>query len=143
MRSFSLDNRAVVCPNASTMGFSTYRCKRGDFVRYQEEGVSKFGRSLGRVVCAHDKLENCTGFVCVVVPCETFTSAYVRWVSPAAITYISQTPIRVPCYLFGLQASTDDQWRTLNNKNAAALARRIDAGHWSEPSDNMLRRVGL
>lgn len=132
MRQFTLDDQVVKCPNSSTLGFSDWKCKRGDIVVFKEycqDGSynPRLGRSLGRITCAKDGLENCTGHICAIVPTESFNFAMIRWIDPNDVLEARNCPRRIPELFF-------QEWGPhVNNDVALRTAKEIDNGYWSEP----------
>ena len=157
MRKFRLDDKKVLCRNASGSGYSSWWCKRGNIIVYKRwyqgedafkkdrEWDTEMGRSLGRVISEHDGLENCTGHICCVVPNDTFTHCYVRWIDPADVMEVRYRPRIIPGMFFELGPDPRVPRWPENNSSALALALKIEEGWWSEPEEgkpNVEKRAG-
>ena len=151
MRAFQLDDKKVLCKNASGSGFSGWWCKRGNLIVYKRyhqgddafkkdrEWDTEIGRSLGRVICERDGLEPCTGHICCVVPGMAFTHCYIRWIDPTDVLEVRTSPKVIPGKFFGLTHLDPnfniDRWPQ-TNEDALKLAKTIEDGYWSEPEQS-------
>jgi len=84
------------------------------------------GRSLGRVICEKDGLEDCTGHIAALVPNETFAWVGIRWVDPADVVEVRVCPVKIPARFF---ATWDSR---MSNDAAQDIIREIDKGMWME-----------
>lgn len=73
------DNRATILPNATLLGSSTNKAKRGSWVHYEQDNNHHAARVVGRVHC-----EGKT-YLEVIAMDTAFTMAYVRWIEPACV----------------------------------------------------------
>jgi hypothetical protein len=82
-KDFTLDDKKVLLPNASTLGFGRHFAKRGDWLvfREQEGGILYYGRSVGHVVCESKH------WIYAAALLSDLQGLMVRWVDPALVTY--------------------------------------------------------
>jgi hypothetical protein len=82
-------NAKTYLPNASTIGYGKYRAESGDFVSFTVAPDDvRYGRVVGRVAeTAEDGLEDCAGFLEVVMLGSTLDFAARNWVDPKDVTY--------------------------------------------------------
>ena len=141
MRKFQLDDQVIKCRESSTSGFSTWKCKRGNILVFKEwcdhAYSPRLGRSLGRVICGRDGLEDCTGHICVVVPNESFTHMLVQWIDPADVTQVFRCPQSVPGRFFSISQDPAIPGWPLTNDSALEMAEKIEKGYGMEPPDNL------
>lgn len=146
MRKFTLDNRGVRCHPSVTLGYAKWIAKRGDIIVFKEHyedgsGESLMGRSLGRLASVEkDGLEDCKGWLCLVVPNLTFTHCMIRWVCPNDVVEIRSCPSNTPATFFSLEMcdEKDDIWAQ-TNEEATRVALAIEKGGWAEPISSMER----
>jgi hypothetical protein len=82
------DNRATICPNSTTLGYSRYKAKRGSWVMFEWEASHRIGRVVGRVHCeGKTYLEVITMDLALRFP-------YVRWIDPATVRECYDKPAR-------------------------------------------------
>jgi hypothetical protein len=104
------DNQQVILPNASLLGYSTNRAKRGSWIVFEGESRLAAGRVVGRVHC-----EGKT-YLEVIVTDAGLTMAYVRWIDPVCVRECySQPHRRVFEFLMGEWRDPDTILRTACN----------------------------
>lgn len=97
MRKARYDLKQVICPNASTIGYSTYVAKPG----YWITTAFSTARVLGRIAEPYE----CKGWLAVVSLLQGHRSAGIRWIDPKEVTAVYATP---PAQLF--QWLTGPDW---------------------------------
>lgn len=80
------DNVMVICPNATLLGFGTRRCKRGNWVVFEQQDLHWTGRVIGRVRC-----EGKT-YIEVATAAPSMCSVYIRWIEPHEVKEIRPVP---------------------------------------------------
>lgn len=89
-----IDNRAVACPNASTLGFGEYKCKTGDVINFMVESETAFtgrshnqeiARSIGRITTLGGKV-----FILALRLSHGLDSCHECWVNPKDVTRIER-----------------------------------------------------
>jgi hypothetical protein len=99
MRKFTLDNRKVICPNASLLGDGKRILKRGDCFAYCDaNGKQLFARSLGRISSVDSDGDDCRGWIHAMVLGSRFV--YIRWINPADVESIYPTPTKLSAFFF-------------------------------------------
>lgn len=73
------DNRVTLCPNSTSLGYSTHKAKRGSWISYEIDNHHRVARVVGRVHC-----EGKT-YIEVITTDSTFTFGYVRWIEPGDV----------------------------------------------------------
>ena len=99
MRDFTLDERKVRCPNASTLGFGRWEAKPGDFITFEESKGRPpvYGRVLGRVAdhgrCGEgEKPNECEGWLVVLKFHMNLSHAHAVWVDPTLVLEVGDPP---------------------------------------------------
>jgi hypothetical protein len=82
------DNVAVICPNATLLGFGTRKCKSGAWLTYEIDNSHFVGRAIGRVQC-----EGKT-YIEIAQASECFSSVYIRWIDPSSVREIRKSAPR-------------------------------------------------
>lgn len=103
MRKFTLDNKAIPCPNVMARTVLTRgAAKRGDMIQFRvwSVGPLMLGRVMGRIATCDDDGENCIGYACVMVLSECAETCYIRWVNPFHIYRVMDVPTKVPAFFF-------------------------------------------
>lgn len=77
-------NAKTRLPNATTIGFSKWQAESGDLIAFDvRENDTCYARVIGRIAeCADDGLEDCTGFLEVVMLGSTMAFGSRHWVDP-------------------------------------------------------------
>lgn len=102
MRKATLDNRKVICPNASLLCGRGRVLKRGDMFVYDMAGEPglRLARSLGRIKTVDKDGIDCTGFICAMVLSIDGTYLYERWIDPKEVTQIFDAPTKTAAFFF-------------------------------------------
>lgn len=104
MRDATIDGRAVPCPNASLLGYGMGKAKVGHFLLYDSTGTagSGFARMIGRVAYASPTKDTpaIKNWILALVMSSTGCSAYVRWIDPTTVQYVSDSPSRFAEFFF-------------------------------------------
>lgn len=86
-----MDNRQVICPHASTVGYSKRKCKVGDLVLFNDQGTIRQGRMIARIVSAPlmaGETVRIVNWLCLAVCSVRFSSFSERWVCPTDVTEV-------------------------------------------------------
>lgn len=102
-RQHTLDNRKVGCPNAHFLGVhNKLSAKRGDMLIYEQDNHKYTARVMGRIATVQpDGLEDCRGWLSVLVLSDDGYSLYLRWINPLWVRAIFDPPKKVPAFFFG------------------------------------------
>lgn len=93
MRKFRMSGRKVICPNASTLGYSTNTARPGSWIMYTTDGAPIVARVLGRIEATDRQgMLECTGWLAVVRLHGGMTGASVAWVDPADVLECRDNP---------------------------------------------------
>jgi hypothetical protein len=94
------DNVAVICPNATLLGFGTHKSKRGYWLEYERDDNKRVGRVIGRVTC-EGKV-----YIEIAVVSLAFSAVHVQWVEPCEVREIRRSPPRAVFAFLG-----QDEWK--------------------------------
>lgn len=88
----TIDKRQVTCPNASVIGYGKRNAQVGDVIRFEENGIPRIGRMIGRIafapaICGEKK--HIEGYILAVCLGIELTHLAERWVDPATVTYVT------------------------------------------------------
>ena len=104
MRDATIDGRQVICCNASLLAGGTRSARVGHMVTCDYNGQTRLARVLGRIVHAPaidceggERLEN---WLLVMMLSDDSTHAYERWIDPATVTRIFESPDRFAAFFF-------------------------------------------
>ena len=104
------DNKRMILPNASSLGYGTNQAKRGSCVVYDHYGQRAWGRVVGRVHC-----EGKT-YLEIIRTDPGLTMAYVNWIDPLTVSECYAAPHRrVINFLIGEWKDADTILRTAAN----------------------------
>ncbi len=78
------DNRQTWLTHASNLGFDTWRCKRGCYVQFEDNGNTRHGRVLGGVTVTGGE-DKGTRYIEVAVLLGNLDCLAIRWINPASI----------------------------------------------------------
>lgn len=100
----TIDGRYIPCPNATRLGFCKWRAQVGDLIVYDECGDHlRMARVLGRIAYA-PALEGdkgpIKGWALVMALSEDGSLAYERWVDPAKIKIVIESPAKFAAFFF-------------------------------------------
>lgn len=91
------DHRQVRCPNSSSLGYSMYTARVGDFVFWHEStnmgNREQLGRMLARITWTSDE-GKCTYILVAILHESSFVSE--RWVRPVDVTRVYRQSYFIP-----------------------------------------------
>ena len=120
--------KAVMCPKASTIGFGRYKAKPGDLIVFSDGILDSSGREIGRVLGRVDAsgepgCPKIVGHILVLQASRDFTSCYIRWIDPALVTYVTDSPTKFAAFFFQKEIPYDattlihlDEYGTLDER---------------------------
>lgn len=120
MRRAKYSMKRIICPNASSIGYSTTICKPGYWVVWVEDGREYSGRVLGRIEETENKngLKDCAGMITVIRFYSGGRSCGVAWVDRHSVRECYPNP-------------------------AANLAKWITGDDWVKSKKDILRIIAM
>ena len=104
MRKFELDNKVVIAPNASLLGYGRRKVKRGDVFTYDNgDGQTHVARSLGRISKIDDGMEDARGWIVALVLGAAADHAFVRWIDPRWVREVRDAPAKFAAFFFSAE----------------------------------------
>ena len=104
-----IDNRRVIAPNASLLAGRGRIVKAGYAFTYDNGGGVGIARSLGRVTTTGADGDSVSGFVLAMVLSQGATHAFERWIDPASITAVFESPSKLAAFFFAPAIPYDAQ----------------------------------
>jgi hypothetical protein len=111
------DNRAVICPNATLLGFGTSKVKRGNWIEYEtSEGARYVGRVISRVTCEGVR------YIELAEAAENLTHVYIRWIKPEQVRECRAAPPRAVFEFLAMDAQAWNDIEAVHGKIAYGVS---------------------